>query len=87
MLYPTLKLLWVFFRGGDQISTVKMKTLLRWNKIEEGKAITVIVGSGITPVVLAGGSALAAADLGKWPYLIPVTVEGYRQYFEKNDMI
>jgi glyoxylase-like metal-dependent hydrolase (beta-lactamase superfamily II) len=37
--------------------------------------------------VLARDSAVAAADLGKRPYLIPVTVEGYRQYFEKNDMI
>jgi glyoxylase-like metal-dependent hydrolase (beta-lactamase superfamily II) len=37
--------------------------------------------------VLARGSALARADLSDWPYLIPVTVEGYRQYFKKNNMI
>jgi len=37
--------------------------------------------------VLARGSASARADLLDWPYLIPVTVEGYRQYFKKNNMI
>jgi glyoxylase-like metal-dependent hydrolase (beta-lactamase superfamily II) len=37
--------------------------------------------------VLARGSALAKSDLSDWPYLIPVTVEGYRQYFKKNNMI
>jgi glyoxylase-like metal-dependent hydrolase (beta-lactamase superfamily II) len=37
--------------------------------------------------VLARGSALARAELLDWPYFILVTVEGYRQYFEKNNMI
>jgi glyoxylase-like metal-dependent hydrolase (beta-lactamase superfamily II) len=37
--------------------------------------------------VLAGGSALARSELLDWPYFIPVTVEGYRQYFKKNNMI
>lgn len=37
--------------------------------------------------VLARGSALARSGLSDWPYLIPVTVEGYRQYFKKNNMI
>jgi glyoxylase-like metal-dependent hydrolase (beta-lactamase superfamily II) len=36
--------------------------------------------------VMAGGSGLAGSDLSDWPYLIPVTVEGYRQYFKKNNM-
>jgi len=33
--------------------------------------------------VLARGSALARSELLAWPYLIPVTVEGYRQYLKK----
>jgi glyoxylase-like metal-dependent hydrolase (beta-lactamase superfamily II) len=37
--------------------------------------------------VLARGSALARAELLDWPYLILATVEGYRQYFKKNNMI
>ncbi len=37
--------------------------------------------------VLARGSALARAELLDWPYFILVTVEGYRQYFKKNNMI
>jgi glyoxylase-like metal-dependent hydrolase (beta-lactamase superfamily II) len=37
--------------------------------------------------VLARGSALARAELLNWPYFILVTVEGYRQYFQKNNMI
>ena len=37
--------------------------------------------------VLARGSAVARSELLDWPYFIPGTVEGYRQYFEKNKMI
>jgi glyoxylase-like metal-dependent hydrolase (beta-lactamase superfamily II) len=37
--------------------------------------------------VLARGSALARSALLNWPYLILVTVEGYQQYFKKNNMI
>jgi len=37
--------------------------------------------------VLARGSALARSELLEWPYFILVTVEGYRQYFKKNNMI
>jgi glyoxylase-like metal-dependent hydrolase (beta-lactamase superfamily II) len=37
--------------------------------------------------VVARGSALARSDLSDWPCVIPVTVEGYRQYFRKNNMI
>jgi glyoxylase-like metal-dependent hydrolase (beta-lactamase superfamily II) len=37
--------------------------------------------------VLARGSALARSALLGWPYLIRVSVEGYRQYFKKNNMI
>jgi glyoxylase-like metal-dependent hydrolase (beta-lactamase superfamily II) len=37
--------------------------------------------------VLVRGSALARSELLNWPYLAIVTVEGYRQYFKKNDMI
>ena len=37
--------------------------------------------------IMASGSALARSDLSDWPYLIPMTVEGYRQYFKKNRMI
>jgi hypothetical protein len=37
--------------------------------------------------VLARGSALARSDLSHWRYLIPLAVEGYRQYFKKNNMI
>ncbi len=35
--------------------------------------------------VMGGGSASARSDLSGWPYLIPVTVEGYRQYFKKSN--
>jgi glyoxylase-like metal-dependent hydrolase (beta-lactamase superfamily II) len=37
--------------------------------------------------IMAGGSAPAISDLSDWPYFIPIAVEGYRQYFEKNNMI
>jgi glyoxylase-like metal-dependent hydrolase (beta-lactamase superfamily II) len=37
--------------------------------------------------VVARGSASARSALLEWPHLIPVTVEGYRQYFIKNKMI
>ncbi len=37
--------------------------------------------------VLARGSALARSELWDWPYLIIATVEGYQQYFKKNNMI
>jgi len=37
--------------------------------------------------VLARGSDSARSHLSDWPYVIPVTVEGYRQYFKKNRMI
>jgi glyoxylase-like metal-dependent hydrolase (beta-lactamase superfamily II) len=37
--------------------------------------------------VLARGSASARSELLKWPYFILVTVEGYRQYYKKNNMI
>jgi len=37
--------------------------------------------------IMAGGSALARTDLSDWPYFIPIVVEGYKQYFKKNNMI
>jgi hypothetical protein len=37
--------------------------------------------------VLARGSELARSALLDWPYFVLVTVEGYRQYFKKNNMI
>ena len=37
--------------------------------------------------VLTRGSASARSHLSDWPYVIPVTVEGYRQYFKKSRMI
>jgi glyoxylase-like metal-dependent hydrolase (beta-lactamase superfamily II) len=37
--------------------------------------------------IMAGGSGLAGSDLSDWPYFIPIAVEGYRQYFKKNNMI
>ena len=37
--------------------------------------------------IIAGGSALARSDLSDWPYLIPIAVEGYQQYFKKKNMI
>jgi hypothetical protein len=37
--------------------------------------------------VLARGSALARSELLEWPYFILVTVEGYRQYYKKNNII
>jgi glyoxylase-like metal-dependent hydrolase (beta-lactamase superfamily II) len=37
--------------------------------------------------IMAGGSSSARSDLSDWPCLIPVTVEGYRQYFKKHNMI
>ena len=37
--------------------------------------------------IIAGGSAPVRSDLSDWPYLIPMTVEGFQQYFKKNNMI
>jgi glyoxylase-like metal-dependent hydrolase (beta-lactamase superfamily II) len=37
--------------------------------------------------VLARDSALARTELSDWPYLMLVTLEGYRQFFKKNRMI
>ena len=37
--------------------------------------------------IMAGGSSLARSDLSDWPYFIPIAVEGYKQYFKKNNMI
>ena len=37
--------------------------------------------------VLANGSASARSELLEWPYFILVTVEGYRQYYKKNNII
>jgi glyoxylase-like metal-dependent hydrolase (beta-lactamase superfamily II) len=37
--------------------------------------------------IIAGGSAQVRSDLSNWPYLIPITVGGYQQYFKKNNMI
>ena len=37
--------------------------------------------------IMARGSDLAGSDLSDWPYVIPIAVEGYRQYFKKNNMI
>jgi glyoxylase-like metal-dependent hydrolase (beta-lactamase superfamily II) len=37
--------------------------------------------------IMAGGSAPARSDLADWPYFIPIAVEGYRQYFKKNNII
>ena len=37
--------------------------------------------------IMAGDSDLARSDLSEWPYFIPIAVEGYRQYFKKNNMI
>jgi glyoxylase-like metal-dependent hydrolase (beta-lactamase superfamily II) len=37
--------------------------------------------------IMAGGSDLAGSDLSDWPYFIPIAVEGYRQFFKKNNMI
>ena len=37
--------------------------------------------------IMAGGSASARSDLSDWPYFTPIVVEGYRQYFQKNNMI
>ena len=37
--------------------------------------------------IMAEGSALARSDLSGWPYFITIAVEGYRQYFKKNNMI
>jgi glyoxylase-like metal-dependent hydrolase (beta-lactamase superfamily II) len=37
--------------------------------------------------IMAGGSAQARSNLSDWPYFIPIAVEGYRQYFKKNNMI
>ncbi len=37
--------------------------------------------------IMAGGSAPARSELSDWPYFIPIVVEGYRQYFKKNNMI
>ena len=37
--------------------------------------------------IMGRGSALARSDLSDWPYFIPIAVEGYHQYFKKNNMI
>ena len=37
--------------------------------------------------IMARGSDQAGSDLSDWPYFIPIAVEGYRQYFKKNNMI
>ena len=37
--------------------------------------------------IMAGSSDLARSHLSDWPYFIPIAVEGYRQYFKKNQMI
>lgn len=37
--------------------------------------------------IMARGSALGRSALSDWPYFIPIAVEGYRQYFKKNNMI
>jgi len=37
--------------------------------------------------IMDRGSALARSDLSDWPYFIPIAVEGYQQYFKKNNMI
>jgi glyoxylase-like metal-dependent hydrolase (beta-lactamase superfamily II) len=37
--------------------------------------------------IMGGGSALAHSDLSAWPYFISIAVDGYRQYFKKNNMI
>ena len=37
--------------------------------------------------VLARGSDSTRSHLSDWPYVISVTIEGYRQYFKKNRMI
>jgi glyoxylase-like metal-dependent hydrolase (beta-lactamase superfamily II) len=37
--------------------------------------------------IMDSGSALARSDLSGWHYFIPIAVEGYRQYFKKNNMI
>jgi glyoxylase-like metal-dependent hydrolase (beta-lactamase superfamily II) len=37
--------------------------------------------------IMARGSGQAGSDLSDWPYFIPIAVEGYWQYFKKNNMI
>ena len=37
--------------------------------------------------IMAEGSDLARSDLSEWPYFTTIAVEGYRQYFKKNNMI
>ena len=37
--------------------------------------------------IIAGGSNKVISDFSDWPYLIPMTVGGYQQYFKKNNMI
>ncbi len=37
--------------------------------------------------IMARGSDLARSDLSEWPYFTNIAVEGYRQYFKKNNMI
>jgi len=37
--------------------------------------------------IMARGSALARSNLTDWPYLIPIAVKGYQQYFKNNNMI
>lgn len=37
--------------------------------------------------IMAGDSALARSKFSDWPYFTPIVVEGYRQYFKKNNML
>ena len=37
--------------------------------------------------IMAKSSELARSDLSEWPYFTTIAVEGYRQYFMKNNMI
>jgi glyoxylase-like metal-dependent hydrolase (beta-lactamase superfamily II) len=37
--------------------------------------------------IMGSSSALARSYLSDWPYFIPIAVEGYHQYFKKNNMI
>ena len=68
--------------GVDQAHRCKDITL---SALKAGEDLNEIGGRLIE--VLANGSALARSELLEWPYFILVTVEGYRQYFKKNNMI
>jgi glyoxylase-like metal-dependent hydrolase (beta-lactamase superfamily II) len=37
--------------------------------------------------IMGSSSALARSYLSDWPYFIPIAVEGYHQYFKKNNMV